>query len=270
MSYIITTRFTNANRFFYKIFLLHHVFFVRIVNTMKYTDAHCHIKPNVFSNPNVVGRICNATQESEWAGFAENSGDETFTSIGVHPWYITSVQNGWQSRMAEILRQNQTVMVGEIGLDKYHADMPTQIQMFIEQMEMAHDFRRPVHLHCVGAWDKMLHILKEHKNALPPAILAHGFSGDQDLIEKLANEYNMFFSYHASDNATDGLVARVLATPNDKLLIESDTFDTDNQIQVLNETTERLSEILCAASDEICEQTNTNFQRITSYVRTID
>ena len=237
---------------------------------MQYTDAHCHIVPTTISDPDVIGRICDAARESDWATFTENTDDETFICIGLHPWYIQTAQNDWLNRMTNILRTSPNVMVGEIGLDKNTPDMPRQIQIFTGQLEMAAALRRPVHLHCVGAWDKMLHILKEHKNALPPAILAHGFSGDPDLIEKLTNEYNMFFSYHVTANATDGLVARVLATPNDKLLIESDTFDTDDQIQVLNETTERLSEILCAAPDEICEQTNTNFQRITSYVRTID
>ena len=237
---------------------------------MQYTDAHCHIVPTTISDPDVIGRICSATCESDWKTFTENTDDETFICIGLHPWYIQTAQNGWLNRMTNILRTSPNVMVGEIGLDKNTPDMPRQIQIFTGQLEMAAALRRPVHLHCVGAWDKILHILKEHKNALPPAILAHRFSGDPDLIEKLTNDYNMSFSYHAAPQVGEKFSARVLATPSDKLLIESDASDTATQIQILQETVQTLSDILGAAPDDICAQNYTNFQRITSYVRPID
>ena len=237
---------------------------------MIYTDAHCHIIPNTPSDPTVIGRICNATRESEWANFVENATEENLVCIGIHPWYLNEIQDGWQNRMADILRADPHIMVGEIGLDKYHDDMPQQIQIFSEQMEMAAQFRRPVHLHCVGAWDKILHILKKHSKALPPAILAHEFNGDKDLIERLANEYNMFFSYHAQDSSNDKLMARIVATPQNRLLIESDADTADMQLPILQETVQKISDIWCMASDEACSEIYTNFQRITSYVRSID
>ncbi len=237
---------------------------------MLYTDAHCHIVPPVPKGGEIAGCICNAVRESEWANFAENADEENFVCIGVHPWYLKDITDGWQSRMEQILYDNPNVMVGEIGLDKHHDDMPRQIKVFTEQLEIAARCRRPVHLHCVGAWDKVLHILKDHANNLPPVILAHGFNGSPDLIEKLANEYNMLFSYRATYQNDDKLYARVLTTPVDRLLVESDADTTLAQGEILKTTVQQISGVLCCAPDELCAQIYMNFQRMISYVRTID
>lgn len=250
--------------------MLHTPIFARIVNTMIYTDAHCHILPVTSRNPSIAAQICDATQESEWANFAAGDQDETFACIGLHPWYLNKIRPNWEIQMEHILATNPRIMVGEVGLDKHSPDMPTQIQVFVAQLKMAARFRRPLHLHCVGAWDKVLHIFKENAGAMPPAILAHGFAGAPDLIGKLAAEYNMFFSYHSAPDSGEKFAARIVATPCDKLLVESDASDAEAQVQTLQETVQHIADILCVGPDEVCAQTNTNFQRITSYVRPID
>ena len=237
---------------------------------MNYTDAHCHLLPGTGPVDGIVGRICNAVRESEWAGFVENCADETFACIGIHPWYIGTVQADWQNRMVQILQAHPQVMVGEVGLDKHHDNMQMQISVLCDQLEIAARFRRPLHLHCVGAWDKILHILKERGRELPPAILAHGFNDNPDLIEKLADKYNMFFSYCVTDVDNAPLVARIAATPRDRLLMESDADNPGVQIQKLQETLHQIADMWCVAPDEACQVIYTNFQRITSYVRTID
>lgn len=237
---------------------------------MKYTDAHCHIPPTDQSEPTVVGRICNATRESEWQKLIKNAGAGNFVCIGIHPWHIETLRDGWQARLRDTLMANPHIMVGEVGLDKHYENMPLQIQTFTTQLEIAAQFARPLHLHCVGAWDKILHILKEHLSALPPVILAHGFNGSPNLIQKLAHEYNMYFSYHTPARASAKWVARISATPRDRLLTESDAFDTQSQIQILRATVQKLATILGDTPDELSAQIYTNFQRITSYVRTID
>lgn len=234
---------------------------------INYTDAHCHI----ISAPcpdTLVGRICDATQQPEWDKIQTILDDRTFACIGVHPWHIKTVTQNWDSELRDMLIQNPRLMVGEIGMDKYHDNMTAQEQIFITQLKIAAQLRRPVHVHCVGAFDKILHIFKELNNSLPPLVVIHAFNGDTDIIQQLADKYNVYFSYGAPQDAK--AESRILNTPQERLLVESDAFDNDTAIQKIEETTNTLATIFGQEPNEFSEQIYQNFQRVISYVRPID
>lgn len=231
---------------------------------MKYTDAHCHI----ITQPQheIVCDICDATNEGDWDKIIDTTNNENiFGCIGIHPWYINNLQKDWESRLYEKLIQNPTVMVGEVGLDKHKPDIETQIKVFTIQLEIATKLKRPLHLHCVGAWDKLLHIFKSTGNNMPPVILAHKFNDNPTIIEQIADKYNVYFSY-----STEIRPDIVLATPTKRILTESDAFDSETQIQNIITATENISGVLHTAPDEISEQTYENFQRMISYVRPVE
>ena len=229
-----------------------------ILKTMKYTDAHCHITTPLCP-PDIIGRICNATTEVDWQKLTEIANKQTHICIGIHPWHIQTAVNGWDDRMRKILQSNPHVMVGEIGLDKYYLDIDRQIDFFTKQLRIAIELNRPVHLHIVGTWDKILHILKNHKNL--PLIVVHAFNGNNDIMGALA-EYNAYFSYklqnsHISDTAR--------TTPIDKILVESDCDTCAEQIQILTATTQEIAKMRCTPAKELNEQINKNFQRVINY-----
>lgn len=235
---------------------------------MKYTDAHCHITPNAPCPDVLAGRICNATNQSEWNQIITSTDDKNFACIGIHPWNIESVPPDWAAEMRAKLAQNPMLMIGEIGLDKYHPNMATQEQMFVTQLQIASEFNRPIHLHCVGAWDKILHIFKELHTAMPPLVVAHAFNGDVGIISQLADKYNTYFSYHTPTDAK--AIGRITATPMTRLLAESDAYDNDTEIQVISDTFNVLAEILGQELDAVTEQIYQNFQKVISYARPID
>lgn len=233
-----------------------------------YTDAHCHIRPNTKAPKDIAGRICNTVKFTEWNQFLDTQFDEiNFPCIGIHPWHIEKLDPTWQGEMRNILQTNPILMVGEVGLDKFKPNMDVQIETFTAQLAIASDFKRPIHLHCVGAWDKVLNILKNNK--VPPLIVAHGFSGDPTKIQTMADKYNMYFSYNSAH--TDGkFPERVAVTPTTRILIETDTFDSESEIEILQETSDIIASIRGCTPDEVVEQTYQNFQRVISYVRPID
>lgn len=231
---------------------------------MKHTDAHCHL--TCMPNSEIACAICDATQESDWDKVITNSDNETvFACIGIHPWFVDTITPGWESRMREKLTQNPSVMVGEIGLDKYKPEMELQMQVFTTQIKIAIEMERPVHIHCVGAWEKILHILKNMRGKLPPVILAHKFDGNQQIINKIYDKYNVYFSYSA-----DACAKTVRNTPIERILIESDAYDTKNEQENIITTTKNIANILDLTPDEIAKQTYENLQRIISYVRPIE
>ena len=86
-------------------------------------------------------------------------------------------------------------MVGEIGLDKNKPNMEQQIIIFQKQLDIAIELKRIVFIHCVGAWDKILYVLKQYKKSSIPTMIFHAFNGNDDIIKYLLKNYekNLYF-----------------------------------------------------------------------------
>ena len=150
---------------------------------MKIIDAHSHIDYITHDvQTGVVGTICCATNESQWKNLIDlwTKDKNIYSAFGIHPWFINTIQNGFEKRLYELLKLNEKFMVGEIGVDKYKPDMESQIDIFVKQLNVAVELNRTVFLHCVGAWDKILHILKQYKKT--PRIVAHDFNGGPEIL----------------------------------------------------------------------------------------
>ncbi|MBO7508976.1 MAG: TatD family hydrolase [Alphaproteobacteria bacterium] len=236
---------------------------------MIYTDAHCHILSPATAPSEIAVRVSCATRPAEWESAITNKDDRTFAAIGIHPWHIANAAPDWETQMYNLLVANPDIMVGEIGLDKYHDNMPAQVQIFTTQLEMAAKLRRPIQLHCVGAWDKVLEIFKLHKSSMPPAVIAHAFGGDSMQMERLANEYNMYFSFGITQPG-DKSALRIASAPVSHILSESDTFDSDDEVQRLSDSVATIAEIHGLPPMDMADTINANLQRILSYVRPIE
>ena len=222
-------------------------------------------------SPDIACRIYNATRPTDWTvaiDIAERDDDRNFAAIGIHPWYVADAYADFATEMANILATHPNIMVGEIGLDKFHPDMPRQIEIFTRQLEIAHKFNRPICMHCVGAWDKILHIFHEHERAMPPAVLTHAFAGDAGQIQMMADRYNMYFSYATPhDGGKD--TERISTTPTGRILTETDTFDSMTELDELDSIVHIIANLHGIDADEMSEQIYQNIQRIISYVRPI-
>lgn len=206
---------------------------------MKYFDIHNHLfgrLPDKYVKSGVAGAVVNATCEDEWATVVDlvRTQDSIFGAVGIHPWKVERLKVGWNERLRQVLIVNPDLMVGEIGLDKYKQDIDLQESVFVQQLLIAHDLMRAVFIHCVGAWDRMLHILKKHSDKLPPVLVFHAFSGNAKILEQLINGYNAYISYSPLVITHDSEKIRktILATPLNRLLIESDDEEVSQILQV--------------------------------------
>lgn len=212
----------------------------------KYIDAHCHMSDNPTDI--TVGAVYNAARPSDWRGIVSvlNGQGDIYGAVGVHPWYLSDLYPGWETEIAELLTACPELLVGEIGLDKHTPNMELQIQIFCNQLFLAHDMQRGVCLHCVGAWDKVLNIFKVFRNKLPPFILAHCYSGSPHDIKRLSDTYNMYFSY-GPRNLQD--TSRLRATPLNKIVAETDGRTPNDVIAVVN----RIALILNIAPEKMAD-----------------
>ena len=189
----------------------------------KFFDAHCHLFD--CNLPDNIGAIVNATNPADWGAVIKcvNKSASVFGAIGVHPWNVADLADGWDAQLRDLLVANPDIMVGEIGLDKHKPDMELQLDVFARQLEIAAELGRGVHVHCVGAWDKMFALFKAHKSKMPPFMLFHRFSGNGVDVARLIADYNVYFSFRDVRDVINEV-------PRARFLIET---DSDNPAQIV-------------------------------------
>ena len=190
---------------------------------MNIIDAHSHIDYITHNfQKDVVGTVCCATNESDWGILINKIKNDKniYGCFGVHPWFVSDVKDGFEARLEQILKSNDSFMVGEIGLDKYKPDMDKQVCVFERQFDIAVKLKRTVFIHCVGAWDKILHILKQYKKSELPIIVAHDFNGSVEILNNLIQNYNIFFSIHKIDKGQE--INRIQQIDINKIFVETD------------------------------------------------
>lgn len=204
---------------------------------MKYIDAHCHLFDEKL--PDNIGAIVNATCPADWGDIIALAGGgvNIFGAIGVHPWFVMDLPVGWDTQMCELLKQNPGIMIGEIGLDKNKPNMDLQIDVLVRQLDWAVELGRGVHVHCVGAWDKMFGVLKRYKSKQLPFILFHRFGGNAGDVARLVMDHNAYFSFRDTRDV-------IVHVPRDRILVET---DSDNPM-IITDVAERIAAI-CTGCD---------------------
>ena len=190
---------------------------------MKIIDAHSHITYIThLQQSGVVGTVCCATDDKQWSMLTVlmNQDKQLYGAFGVHPWFVYLVDDKVIQRLEKILKTDSKYMVGEIGLDKYKPDMDKQLDIFIKQFDLAVKLKRTMFLHCVGAWDKILHVLKQYKKVNLPIIVIHGFNANQKITKQLLQYENIMFS--VGKNNINGRTSRIEQIPDNRILVETD------------------------------------------------
>src|SRR3989344_2590019 len=108
---------------------------------------------------------------------------EIYACIGIHP--IADKENSDISLFSGLVKHPKVVMIGECGLDFYHADKNTdferQKKLFIDQIRFALTHKKSLMIHSRDAYGELLEILK-----LYPGIRGniHFFAGDWEIAQK--------------------------------------------------------------------------------------
>ncbi len=205
----------------------------------RWTDAHNHLQdPRLGESAPVIAAmravgitrcIVNSTCEDDWAavgGLARGAPGWALPAYGVHPWHAHRVSPGWQERLAARLAAEPQASLGEIGLDRWVASPPLDIQraVFIDQLRMARDFQRPVTIHCLKAWGPLMEALAAAPS--PPRFLMHSYGGSIELARQLIPLGGFFsISGHFLHPRKAAALEVFRQLPRERILLESDAPD---------------------------------------------
>lgn len=203
--------------------------------TASFLDSHCHLQKlqmtteglaHVSTPTAVAGEsrtFCNATREEDWQAVLDLAArtNKVIPFLGIHPWFASDVTANWEKRLFSLLDQSPAG-IGETGLDRCcRTDPGKQEQIFLAQLLMASELQRPLVIHCVKAWGRLLEILKRFAGPLPP-IMFHSFSGSSETMRQLIR-LGGFISYSCRLATSSKLHPCFLETPMAHLLLETDS-----------------------------------------------
>jgi TatD DNase family protein len=207
---------------------------------MRLFDSHCHLQddrllPEVdavlgrAAAAGVIRMVCCGSSEEDWRRVLDLSKryEAVIPAFGVHPWYVDGCTDGWFERLEQLLQENPTAAVGEIGLDHALEERNDELQLsvFYRQLQLAHRLGRPASIHCRRAWGSLAGLLRREPEIARGCVI-HSYSGPAELVEEL-QRHGLLLSFSGSITHERNRRARkaVVKVAREHLLLETDSPD---------------------------------------------
>ena len=181
-------------------------------------------------------------------------------SYGLHPWFIQKETFEDQLYQLKIMaHEKRCLAIGECGLDKLSTvDFKLQEEVFIEQIKIANQIKKPLIIHCVKAFNELMNCLNLNDNAVP--VIMHGFNNNENIAQVLANE-GMYFSFGKALLGYESNAAKAIKNVGRKnFFLETD--DADISIKYIYK---KASELLGIDEEIIKQQLQSNFERVFNF-----
>ena len=204
---------------------------------MEFFDSHAHYNDERFleDRDEIINKIyedgitkivCNGYNiiSSKEAIKVSEEYDFIYATAGISPNDIEGVSINDLNQIREIAKNDKVVAIGEIGLDYYwnKENKDAQKEFFIKQIELADELDLPITIHCRDAVMDILDILKNQKCPKKKGIF-HCCMLNKELIKEAVKlGFYISFSGNVTFKTAKSFDA-VMAVPNDKLLIETDS-----------------------------------------------
>jgi TatD DNase family protein len=187
------------------------------MNSVPFVDIHTH--PNRNEPETII--VQNIFPGEPVANFTGRN----FYSVGLHPWQIKDeeVNDVLISMVKETLENDHVCFVGECGLDKLaKTNFDEQIRVFRAQVVLAEEWKRPIIIHCVRAYNEILELHTKIKPEIP--WILHGYSGGPVLTKQLAAR-GFYFSFGKSlFNPKSKSIESLRWLSPDRIFFETDEF----------------------------------------------
>lgn len=285
-----------------------------------YIDTHGHVQFNAFRDDGheVVKRtlsgdtwiVAPGTQidtSRRAVEYAELYPEGMYAAVGLHPIHLEDIEVDssevgdlakFHTRKEEyrreayekLLASPKVVAIGEIGLDYWRVPQGEQeakeyklmqTDVFVQQLDLAFEYKLPAIIHCRKAHDDILAILESHpltRTISPPGVI-HCYTGNQDQLRAfLALGYYIGFNGIIFKLDLDKVIGH---TPLDRMLLETDSpYLAPPKIlgkedltpsalgQVRNEplnvrhVAEKIAEIKGISIEEVARQTTENARKV--------
>lgn len=200
-------------------------------------DSHAHLDDKQFDKDrddvilnaknNGVGRIINvgADLNSSYTSLElARKYNHIFSACGIHPHDANTYSADVEKQLRLIAKDQNTVAVGEIGLDYHYDNSPRDLQktVYKKQINLAGELGLPIIIHNRDAHKDCMDILKAEKTYEMTGVF-HCYSGSAEMAREIIKLgfYISFTGVITFKNARKTLEV-LKAVPVDRLLVETD------------------------------------------------
>jgi TatD DNase family protein len=253
-------------------------------------DSHCHLDNPQFDPDRdaVIDRALAAGVERMLViGTGEGPPDleagirladrypSIYATVGVHPHEASKATSDTYKGLRELLQHPKVVALGEIGLDYHYDHSPRDIQkaVFVAQMGVAEDGRKPIVIHTREAWEDTLALLEEHWKPTGLGGIMHCFSGGPAEAQRCLDlGFHLSFGGIVTFPKSAGIQEAARMAPADRILIETDApylapvphRGKRNEPAFVAETARKLADLRGVTPEEIARITSVNFLELVS------
>lgn len=231
--------------------------YFKFFNVKMLINIHTHNLEELENQKIIYNLIIPETVES-LETFLDESISNNWQSVGIHPWYISVNNQKLQLEKLSQLAQNENIkLIGECGLDRLKgASLPLQEEIFIKQIRIAEDLKKPLIIHCVKCFNELISIKKIVRPKVP--MIIHGFNNNLTISQILLDK-GFYLSLGSAILQENSNASEVLSQiPIEKLFLETD--DKNVSISEIYEKVSfirkiplnRLEDIIFANYLEIC------------------
>lgn len=245
-------------------------------------DTHCHL-----NDPSFEGCLNDVLDRARRAGvtqfvvpaydraslsrtleLARRFAGVVFPAFGLHPWYL---EDGGLEGLEGYLNLQETVAVGEVGLDLAPGMAPVEVQerALVAQLDMAAGRKLPVLVHCRKAHERMLNILGAYRGKVTAVL--HSFSGSAEVMERFLN-LGCYISFSGSVTRERAKKYHRCArlVPAERFLLETDAPSIATQTTVASlvepshtlEVAVKVAELRGVSLEEVCRLSTGNARRL--------
>jgi TatD DNase family protein len=204
--------------------------------------------------------------------FAEQH-DWIYATIGIHPHEAKEVTPRNLDELSQLAKHPKVIAWGEIGLDYFYDHSPkgTQHKVFRDQMDLAHQAKLPIIIHCRDAWADCMNMLEEHWKPTGIGGILHCFSSTlEDARRGIEMGFLISFAGNSTYPKAQNLRDVAKALPLEKILIETDSpylapqayRGKRNEPAYVAEVARMLASVRDLSADEIAAATSGNFRRL--------
>lgn len=245
-------------------------------------DSHSHLNDEQFRNEfdryieNAIDRnvkrinlIALNREQLEFSFAAKEKYPLLDISFGYHPEDADKINEDDITYLKQIVSDERIIAIGEIGLDYYWVDdnKEKQKELFITQIEIANQKKKPIIIHSRSAADDTYDILKKHAGT---DVMMHCFGENEQMLMKyLALDYYISFTGTLTFKKSDDVRNNACLTPIDRIMIETDCpymtpvpyRGSQNESSYVYLVGEKLAEIRQIESQQLQRQLMENYER---------
>jgi len=255
-------------------------------------DTHCHLDFEDFDSDleEVIKRAkeggvakmisigCNLERAKKSIEIAKKH-EFIFSSVGLHPQEADPPAGGGDknlfSQFRELLKEPKVVAIGECGLEFYGENNNPEIrekqkEIFLKQLDLAAEFKKPVIIHCRNAYAELLEILRNEKEKNPELCgVVHFFAGRLSHAREFL-ELSFLVSFTGVITFARDYDKVIKSAPLEKIMIETDApFVAPNPFRgkrneplYVKYVAEKIAELRGISYEEVASQTTKNAEKL--------